>query len=108
MRCVRCGQKLELEILKENNEIEEGFLFCPVCGSSFPILSKIPIMWNNFQYFSNRISLANTLYNRTKNQKMKSFLKNSLLKTNKINDRTSLEDRWVKIYQNSKNLKFYS
>ena len=108
LRCVRCGKKLELEILSEKNEIEEGFLFCSRCILTFPILSTIPIMWDDFsQYASNRSSLVGQLYNQTNNLKMKSFLKNFFLYRKNNEDRTNLEERWVKIYQASKQSKFY-
>ena len=39
---------------------------------------------------------------------MKKFLKNSFLKAKYNDDRTALEKRWSKIYQNSKHSKFYN
>ena len=76
---------------------------------SFPIIEKIPILWDDFStYLSSRFVLAGKLYRTIQNEKLKQFLKKSLLKTKKIDDRTTLEEKWSKIYQQSKNSKFYS
>ncbi|MFB5610417.1 MAG: class I SAM-dependent methyltransferase [Nitrosopumilaceae archaeon] len=39
---------------------------------------------------------------------MKSFMKKSLSKIKKLDDKTGIEERWTKIYNSSKNSKFYS
>jgi uncharacterized protein YbaR (Trm112 family) len=109
-RCVRCGSKLELDVLKLDKEIEEGTLECSSCNLMFPIIKKIPILWNDFsKYLSDRKVLSGILYQSTTSEKLKKFVKHSLSKINKFNDdRTSLEKRWSSIYQNSKGSKFYS
>ncbi|MCV0409237.1 methyltransferase domain-containing protein [Nitrosopumilus sp.] len=109
LRCVGCGSKLELDILQMNKEIEEGILECKKCILAFPIIEKIPILWNDFsKYLSHRKVLGGQLYQLSKTEKMKSFLKSSLSKTIPVDDRTAIEDRWSKIYQNSMHSKFYS
>ena len=109
LRCVRCSAKLDLEILSQNTEINEGFLICKKCKFIFPIISKIPILWNDFaSYLSYRASLGGSLYHASSNQKLKSFVKKSLPKKRQHNDRTKIEKRWTEIYQNSKASKFYS
>ena len=47
LRCVRCSSKLELTTFKYDKEILEGFLECKKCDSKFPIIEKIPIMWDD-------------------------------------------------------------
>jgi uncharacterized protein YbaR (Trm112 family) len=110
LRCVRCGSKLGLDVFKKDTEIEEGILECKKCSLTFPIIHKIPILWDDFSnYLSERIMLGGKLFNSASNDKMKKFLKLSLLNCKqKTDDRTILEERWSKIYQNSKNSKFYS
>ena len=110
LRCVRCGSKLELDVLKLEKEIEEGILECKKCRLTFPIIEKIPILWDDFsKYLSFHKVLSGKLYRFAKTTKLKHFLKSSLSKTIYINDdKTALEERWSKIYQNSKNSKFYS
>ena len=110
LRCVRCGSKLELNSFKQNKEIEEGILECTKCCLEFPIIEKIPILWDDFSgYLSSRKKLGGKLYQSIQNQKLKEFLKSSLSKINPIgDDRTALEERWASIYHNSKNSKFYS
>jgi len=110
LRCVRCGSKLELEIFKRGTEIEEGFLECIKCSLCFPIIKKIPILWDDFsKYISERIVLGGKLFHFASDPKMKKFLKDSLLISKRhANDRTSLEERWSKIYQSSQKSKFYS
>ena len=100
---------MELEILYKQQEIEEGFLHCNFCHLHFPIVKKIPIMWDDFvSYLSERPSLGGKLMLHSKNQKMKSFLKKTLSQVKKIDNRANIEDRWVKIYQKSTRSRFYS
>ena len=110
LRCVRCGSKLELDTFKLDKEIEEGILECKKCNLVFPIIEKIPIMWDDFsKYISPRKVLGETLYKLVSTEKLRIFLKSSLSKINQINDdRTALEERWSIIYQNSKSSRFYS
>jgi len=109
LRCVRCGAKLELNAFKLDKEIEEGILQCKKCNLKFPIIEKIPILWNDLpSYLSSRKKLGGKLYRLIQNQKLKEFLKSSLSKTHPTEDRTALEEKWSTIYQNSKNSKFYS
>lgn len=109
IRCVRCKGTLELDILKEDNEINEGFLYCKNCKLTFPIISKIPILRNDFiSYLSNRMKLGGKLYLLANHHSMKSFVKNSLKKIKKLEDKTVIEERWTRIYQSSTKSKFYS
>ena len=110
LSCVRCGQKLELDIIEEKNEIIEGFLYCQKCNLEFPIISKIPILWDNFSdYLSTRTKLGGKFIIQSSSKKMKSFVKKSLSKIRiQHEDRYSIEDRWTKIYQNSQKSQFYS
>ena len=110
LRCVRCGSKLELDVFKKETEIEEGILACKKCTLCFPIIKKIPIIWDDFsKYISERMMLGGKLYNSVSHDKMKKFLKHSLSNSKRnTDDRTTLEERWSKIYQNSQKSKFYS
>ena len=110
IRCVRCGSKLELDVFKKDIEIEEGILECVGCALCFPIIKKIPILWDDFsKYLSERIVLGGTLFQSVSHNKMKKFLKHSLSISKRTpNDRTNVEERWSKIYQSSKKSKFYS
>jgi 2-polyprenyl-3-methyl-5-hydroxy-6-metoxy-1,4-benzoquinol methylase/uncharacterized protein YbaR (Trm112 family) len=110
LRCVKCCSKLELIPFKYDKEIQEGILECKNCNSKFPIIEKIPIMWDDFSlYLSSRKKLGGEIYQLIENPTLKQFCKNSLLKIDQTNDdRTSLEKRWSNIYQNSKSSKFYS
>jgi 2-polyprenyl-3-methyl-5-hydroxy-6-metoxy-1,4-benzoquinol methylase/uncharacterized protein YbaR (Trm112 family) len=110
LKCVRCGSKLELDVYKVDQEIEEGIFECKKCNLAFPIIEKIPILWDDFsQYLSSRKVLGGKLYRLANTGKMKNFLKSTLSQTKQTNDdRTALEERWSKIYQNNKSSKFYS
>ena len=110
LRCVRCGSKLDLDILQKETEIEEGFLECKKCLSCFPIIKKIPILWDDFsKHISERITLGGKLFGSASHDKMKKYLKHSLSNCRrKTDDRSPLEERWSKIYQNSQKSKFYS
>jgi 2-polyprenyl-3-methyl-5-hydroxy-6-metoxy-1,4-benzoquinol methylase/uncharacterized protein YbaR (Trm112 family) len=110
LKCVNCGSKLELNSFKEDKEIIEGILECKKCGGQFPIIEKIPVMWNTFSnYLSSRKKLGGKLYQLTENSNLKKFCKTSLSNVTQINeDRTTLEERWSNIYQKSKSSKFYS
>ena len=110
LRCVRCGSKLELDVFKKETEIEEGILECKKCTLCFPIIQKIPIIWDDFsKYISERMMLGGKLFHSVSHDKMKIFLKHSLSNSKRnTDDRTTLEERWSKIYQNSQKSKFYS
>ena len=110
LRCVRCGSKLELDVFKKETEIEEGILECKKCALCFPIIQKIPVIWDDFsKYISERMVLGGKLFHSVSNYKMKKFLKHSLSNSKRnTDDRTTLEERWSKIYQNSQKSKFYS
>lgn len=109
LKCVNCGSKLDLDSLKQDKEIIEGILECPKCNGQYPIIEKIPILWNDFSlYLSSRKKLGGKLYQLIENSKLKKFCKSSLLDIKIHDDRTALEERWSVIYQNSKSSKFYS
>ncbi|GBL40704.1 hypothetical protein EMGBD3_00720 [Nitrosarchaeum sp.] len=110
LRCVRCGSKLELDVFKKETEIDEGILECKKCTLCFPIIKKIPIIWDDFsKYISERMMLGGKLFNFVSHDKMKKFLKHSLsISKRNTDDRTTLEERWSRIYQNSQKSKFYS
>ncbi len=109
LRCIKCGSELELDVYKQQTEIEEGILECKKCKSIFPIIEKIPILWDDFGiYLSNRRMLGGKLVNSV-SEKMKNFVKNSMTKNIKnTEDRTNLEKRWSTIYQNNTRSRFYS
>lgn len=110
LRCVKCHSKLEVEILREEGQIDEGFLFCTKCTLAFPVIDKIPILWDDFNsYLSNRPRLGGELLLKAKTQKMKSFVKKSLGKiTKNLTDISIIEKRWSGIYQLNKKSRFYS
>lgn len=110
LRCIRCGSKLELDVFKKETEIEEGILECKKCTLCFPIIKKIPIIWDDFsKYISERMMLGGKLFHSVSHDKMKKFLKHSLsISKRNTDDRTTLEERWSSIYQNSQKSKFYS
>ena len=105
LRCVRCGSKLEIDIFCKDEEIVEGILECKNCKLLFPIIDKIPIIWDDFSnYLSSRFILGGKLCRLVSHEKMKTFLKESLTKAKKNgDDRTTLDEKWSKIYQNNKN-----
>ena len=110
LKCAQCGCSLDLDIFSFNEEIEEGILRCQNCKLIFPIINKVPILWNNFSnYLSSRIILGGKLFRLANNKKMKKFVKDSLANSlRSLDDRTKHEEKWAKIYQNSMRSKFYS
>ena len=108
--CVNCGGKLELEIFDQSNEINEGFLYCGKCTLVFPIIMKIPILWNDFGcYLQNRKKHGTLMYQKSKNRKLKSFIKKTILSIpKKSDDKSYHEQHWTNVYVNSKINKFYS
>ena len=105
LRCVRCGNGLELEIFESKNEIVEGVLTCKICNISYPIISSIPILLEDLSsYFSIRMKLGGYLMLHAKSKTVKSIIKKSLRQIKKIgDDTTDLEKNWAGIYTNSKN-----
>jgi 2-polyprenyl-3-methyl-5-hydroxy-6-metoxy-1,4-benzoquinol methylase/uncharacterized protein YbaR (Trm112 family) len=110
LRCVKCQKTLELEIIRKKEEIHEGFLVCNRCNFRHPIISKIPIIWENLAlYLSKRIQLGGYLYSHSTSKEMKSFIKNALSKAKKdVDDISWVEKKWVLIYLASRKAKFYS
>jgi SAM-dependent methyltransferase len=99
-----------MEVLNQGNQIDEGILHCANCGLDFPIINKIPILWNDFtNYLSSRPILGGELFIAAKNNKMKSFVKNALSKIHKNSNSVAvIEKRWAGIYKTNKNSRFYS
>lgn len=109
LRCVNCKSELELQVFAKSDEIKEGLLLCKNCGVTYPILSKIPVLWHDLlSYLSNRAQLGGYLMNHVKNPILKSMLKDALGKISKNHeDVTNLEKRWIDTYKNSLKSKFY-
>jgi len=85
--CIKCNGKLDLEILNESSEINEGFLYCKKCKLKFPIISKIPLMLENIrQFIENRPSLGGLLLKLTVTPSMKQFIKQIMSQIKKNND----------------------
>tara|TARA_B100000029_G_scaffold410664_1_gene412657 strand:- start:32 stop:910 length:879 start_codon:yes stop_codon:yes gene_type:complete len=107
--CMKCNGILDLEILDESSEINEGFLSCKKCKLKFPIISKIPLMLENLsQFLENRPSLGGFLLKFIVTQSMKQFIKQIMSKIKKRNtDFFLTEKRWVNIYLENKNSLFY-
>jgi len=107
--CIKCNNKLDLEILDESSEINEGFLYCKKCKLKFPIISKIPLMLENLpRFLENRPSLGGFLLKSIVTQSMKQFLKQNMSKIKKNkNDFFLTETRWTDIYLTNKNSSFY-
>ena len=112
LRCISCGSKLELDVYVNDIEVTEGILECKKCELVFPIIEKIPILWNDFpKYLASRKVLSGKMFRSVITTKMKNFLKSSMaqnIQERNVIDTTALEDRWSNIYQKSKNSKFYS
>ena len=112
LRCVRCGSKLDLDVYAHDIEVKEGVLECKKCALVFPIIEKVPVLWDDFsKYLASHKVLGGKMFRSVITTKMKNFLKSSLVQSiqdGNIIDSTALEDRWSNIYQNSKNSKFYS
>lgn len=66
-------------------------------------------MWNSLsKYLEGRAELGKVLYDLSINQKMKSFIKDSVFKIkNPSNDLYNLEEKWVRIYRESIKSEFY-
>lgn len=109
LRCIKCSSRFEVEVLYRDNEITEGFLECKNCNMLSPIVNGIPIIWDGFaNYASQRMTLVERLFQKARHEKMKNFLKSALPSKSRLDDRSKLEEKWVKIYQNSKDSKFYT
>lgn len=109
LKCVRCHSGLKLESYKEDSEIVEGILSCVRCGLVYPIVSGVPILWNDFtSYLANRQKLGGELLLSVKSPKLKSLIKSSLSKASKdTNDLSIIEKRWAAIYQKNQKSRFY-
>src|SRR5947209_20486366 len=73
-------------------------------------MSSVAFLLQDFaSYFSIREELGGLLMLKSKNKKLKSFIKESLRKMEKAgDDTTKLERNWVSIYQNSSQSAFYN
>lgn len=109
VRCSKCLGRLEADILREDLEIEEGFLQCAKCDAVFPIIGKIAILRDFVNYLSNRPRLGGELTLTSKSTAMKAFVKKALgqIKKNQC-DVSIIEKRWAEIYTKNKNSKFYN
>lgn len=109
LRCICCAGRLDVRVLLEDSEIDEGFLFCPKCDLQFPIVGKIAILRNFENYLAVRPRLGGALALAAKTTSMKSFVKKTLSKIKKNpRDVSIIEKRWSEIYTKNKRSKFYS
>ncbi len=107
---MRCRGILRAQILKEDTQIEEGFLSCQKCNLTFPIIGHVAILWDDFvNYLSNRPRLGGQLLLMAKTYMVKSFVRQTLGKIRKNpQDQSMIEKRWFEIYLCNKNSRFYS
>ena len=109
LKCPRCNSALELNSFCVRAEIDEGLLECHICNLSFPVISKVPIIWDDFsKYLSLRTALGKNLFQMANHEKMKAFIKTSMSHVKTNSDRTNLEEKWANIYRDSKHSKFYT
>lgn len=110
LQCPRCGAALEMDALRLDDGIVEGILDCTGCVLKFPVVEGIPILWDNpAKYLACRRILGGRLYQLATTPRLKGFLKSCLSEDAKSGpDRTEHEDRWARIYQDSRDSKFYS
>lgn len=109
LKCVKCNSKLNLESYQKDSEIIEGMLSCVECGLSYPIISGVAILWNDFaSYLANRQNLGGELLLSVKSAKLKSLIKSALGKASKdANDLSIIEKRWTAIYEKNQKSRFY-
>ena len=107
--CIKCKGTLNLEILNQSSEVNEGFLYCKKCKLKFPIISKIPLILENIsQFIENRPSLGGFLLKSSVTPSMKQFIKQIMSKIKKNeNDFFLIEKRWTNIYLENRNSSFY-
>ena len=106
LSCLQCNSKLDVDVSSKDDEIVEGFLVCKNCTLKFPVIDKIPIIWNDFtKFLFKRRQLGEELYFLSKSEAMKQFVKSSMKSTS--SERSQIEKHWTGIYQNSTNSKFY-
>ena len=107
--CIKCKGSLNLEILNESSEVNEGFLYCKKCKLKFPIISEIPLILENLsQFIENRPSLGGFLLKSSVTPSMKEFIKQIMSKIKKNeNDFFLTEKRWTNIYLENRNSSFY-
>lgn len=109
LRCPRCGSDMDLVILEQVDEIDEGFLDCNTCSLCFPIVCKIPILWDDTTaYLSERQALAKRLIQKANSLSMVKFLKSCISRPKAYGDVSLFEERQSVIYQNSSKSRFYS
>ena len=107
--CPRCGSCLNLAVLGQAGEVDEGFLECGRCCLQFPVIAGLPILWDGFErYLSGRASLGRRLLGMARHRDMKKFVKSCLPAHPDPDDRAPLEQKWSEIYQNSQRSGFYS
>lgn len=106
---MNCKSKLTLQAFNRADEVDEGFLQCLRCKKKYPIISSVPLLMNDLSsYLSIRTALGGELMLRTKNDQVKSFVKENLRKLKNVkNDTTKLEKNWVEIYKRSAKSNFY-
>ncbi|TLX94176.1 MAG: hypothetical protein E6K91_07175 [Thaumarchaeota archaeon] len=81
LRCINCKATLELQIFERTDEVDEGLFHCLQCKRRYPIISSIPFLIKDLpSYFSIRTELGGHLMLESKNEQLRSFIKESLQK----------------------------
>lgn len=97
--------QLSLNLLYKIDESEcvEGFLNCPYCETSYPIIEGVAILMRDFpKYIQERISTYGKWLLKAKTDKMKDFLKKiskPLSRSEVSNDRYEEEGLWFMPYR---------
>jgi 2-polyprenyl-3-methyl-5-hydroxy-6-metoxy-1,4-benzoquinol methylase/uncharacterized protein YbaR (Trm112 family) len=109
LRCIKCLGRLEADILRQDFEIEEGFLYCKNCSAIFTIINKIAILRDLANYLSVRPRLGGELVLVSRTDTMKSFVKKALTQIKRgQKDLSIIEKRWAQIYAKNRGSKFYT
>lgn len=98
---------LDLEVLlsqqDNKNECIEGFLTCPDCKFTFPIISGIAVIVRDIiQYASQRLGTFEKWYSTCKTEKMKNYLKDlstKLMRNSATENRYEDDGRYFQTYK---------
>lgn len=99
LRCPRCSSGMDCDVLAGDGVVREGILLCRSCGLRCPVVSGIPVLWDDLgSYLSSRHSVGLQMMRLAGSPSLRDIIAESMPPDATHDERGSVERRWAAIY----------